>query len=646
MKKTLQLIRKISLFLILFTAWSGSAQASCTASFTWSQSSPNTIAFTSTSAGTSSYTQYSWNYGDGNQGTGATNSHVFNLPGTYSVTLTISDSISGPCRSTVTDTVTVTGSVICALTGSLSSHPPTCSTCNDGAIYVNGLGGGTAPYAYSWNAGGSPHNRLDSGVASGTYTVTITDANACHLTLIDSVRPNSSVCVASFTHTQTAANTIQFTNTSTGTNLNTTYYWTYGDGNYCYCNVTVNHFYNLPGHYTVTLHIADSVSGTCANTHSDTISVTGTVVCAITANITQTNASCNTCADGIASLNVTSGGTAPYTYSWSGGSTPTSSSAQGLAPGTYSVSLTDVNSCHYSQSFTITSRDTNCVPSFTKVQTSANTIQFTSTSHNVSANTTYSWDFGDGSSSGYSFATSGSHVYSAPGLYTACLMIQDSLNGYGQRCSSHICDTVHVSGTVIHHCNASFYLRADSSNAGNYLAINTSTGASSIICSWAWGDGSHDSTVTNPTHQYATAGLYTVCLTIYDGTGCTSTYCDTITAARLPSWLSTHHTSIRVINRMTVTGIREVDALDAWKLFPNPTAGEATVTYSLKSAAMMKVELYDISGRIAYQNKGLGVQDAGVHSLHLDLSNLQAGTYFIRIYANEHVETKLLNLIR
>ncbi|WP_180856400.1 SprB repeat-containing protein, partial [Flavobacterium panici] len=48
-----------------------------------------------------------------------------------------------------------------------------------------------------------------------------------------------------------------------------------------------------------------------------------------------------------------SGGTSAYTYSWSpsGG---TAATATGLTAGTYTVTVTDANSCQITQSFTIT----------------------------------------------------------------------------------------------------------------------------------------------------------------------------------------------------------------------------------------------------------------------------------------------------
>ncbi|SFS46515.1 T9SS type B sorting domain-containing protein [Sphingobacterium wenxiniae] len=73
---------------------------------------------------------------------------------------------------------------------------------------------------------------------------------------------------------------------------------------------------------------------------------------ALTASTTQTNVSCFNGSNGTATVSV-SGGTGPYTYSWlpSGG---TSQTATGLSAGTYTVTVTDANSCQITRSFTIT----------------------------------------------------------------------------------------------------------------------------------------------------------------------------------------------------------------------------------------------------------------------------------------------------
>jgi trimeric autotransporter adhesin len=65
----------------------------------------------------------------------------------------------------------------------------------------------------------------------------------------------------------------------------------------------------------------------------------------------QTNITCNGGSNGALSVNV-SGGTAPYTYLWSNGATTASTSS--LEAGPYDLTVTDVNNCTVSQTYTIT----------------------------------------------------------------------------------------------------------------------------------------------------------------------------------------------------------------------------------------------------------------------------------------------------
>ncbi len=98
------------------------------------------------------------------------------------------------------------------------------------------------------------------------------------------------------------------------------------------------------GNYTVT--VTDAASAT--TTQSFTI----TQPSALSKTSSQTNVSCFGGSNGSATVNVT-GGTAPYTYSWSpsGG---TAATATGLSAGTYTVTITDANNCTTTQNFTLT----------------------------------------------------------------------------------------------------------------------------------------------------------------------------------------------------------------------------------------------------------------------------------------------------
>ncbi len=66
-----------------------------------------------------------------------------------------------------------------------------------------------------------------------------------------------------------------------------------------------------------------------------------------------TEPSCPTAANGSISLNI-SGGSPPYTYAWASPVTATNGQAGNLLPGSYSVTVTDLNGCQNTQNFTLT----------------------------------------------------------------------------------------------------------------------------------------------------------------------------------------------------------------------------------------------------------------------------------------------------
>ena len=72
-----------------------------------------------------------------------------------------------------------------------------------------------------------------------------------------------------------------------------------------------------------------------------------------TNTISETNASCNGVCDGEATIS-SSGGSAPYTYSWDDPATQTTATATGLCAGSYSVTITDSSGCGMVEQITIT----------------------------------------------------------------------------------------------------------------------------------------------------------------------------------------------------------------------------------------------------------------------------------------------------
>jgi gliding motility-associated-like protein len=73
---------------------------------------------------------------------------------------------------------------------------------------------------------------------------------------------------------------------------------------------------------------------------------------ALTAHVIQSNVSCLGSGDGIAKV-TTIGGSAPYTYVWSSSANDTLATNDSLAPGTYTVTVTDAGGLTTQQTFTI-----------------------------------------------------------------------------------------------------------------------------------------------------------------------------------------------------------------------------------------------------------------------------------------------------
>lgn len=125
------------------------------------------------------------------------------------------------------------------------------------------------------------------------------------------------------------------------------------------------------------------------------------------------------------------------------------------------------------------------------------------------------WDFGDpGSGTGNtSNLQNPIHTYSTAGTYTVSLVVS-SFTG----CSDTVVRTVTIGiGPV-----ADF--RADTACQGGvttFTDLSTSNAGTMISYTWNFGDGTAESHLENPTHQYMLSGTYTVTLTVMNSNGCT-----------------------------------------------------------------------------------------------------------------------------
>jgi hypothetical protein len=284
----------------------------------------NGTATATVSGGNAPYT-YSWSPAPGSgQGT----ANATNLsPGTYTVTGTTTNG----CATSGTVTITQPNALTAAL---VSSSNLTCNAVCTGAATVT-ASGGTGSYIYSWSPSGQTTAIVNS-LCAGTYTCTVLDANNCPATQNVTITQPTSI---SANPSQVDESCYQGSNggamvSASGGTPGYTYLWSPSGGT----GISINSV--VAGTYSCTIKDASG----CMVVQSFTITQPSTALAVAVAGV---NATCNGC-DGSASASVT-GGTLPYTYSWTGTAlaTPTISA---LCPGIYSCSLTDAGGCQVSGS--------------------------------------------------------------------------------------------------------------------------------------------------------------------------------------------------------------------------------------------------------------------------------------------------------
>jgi len=223
------------------------------------------------------------------------------------------------------------------------STPATCGTSN-GAITVNPTGGDGGPYTFVWSPNVS-NSASASGLAAGVYTVTITDGSNCSTTVVIPVNSTSGPTLSGPQTNVTCNGTCDGTATVTivGGVAPYTILW------------------NDPSAQTTATAV-----GLCAGQYSVTVTDASGCVTVRQYNITEpseiavsvpliTDASCPGACDGVVTI-VASGGTLPYTVSWSpsGGNLAT---ATGLCAGVYVATITDANGCAETVSVTVDEPD-------------------------------------------------------------------------------------------------------------------------------------------------------------------------------------------------------------------------------------------------------------------------------------------------
>ena len=471
--------------------------------------------------------------------------------------------------------------------------------CNAGSGALDGTiditpSGGTAPYTYNWSGPNTiPGDQNQSGLGEGTYNVTVTDVNGCTVTAEYMLTEPTPVEVTGIT-VEPSCNemsgildgTIDITATG-------------GTGTYTY---------NWTGPNTTAGD--EDQSGLGTGTYDVTVTDGNGCTAVTSFNLTEPSAvevaaveeqpGCNS-ASGLptGSIDITAtGGTPGYTYNWTGPGTVSSDEDQSnLGAGTYDVTITDLNGCTVTATYTLNEPDAVAVTGIT-VDPSCNvlsgvqdgTIDITATGGTPGY--TYNWS-GPGVAT-----TSEDQTGLGAGDYDVTVTDANGCEVTESFTLSEPTEVVVAGGTVDLDCNA---------------GSGSPTGAIDITASGGQGTGPGDYTyawtaspgtgivATDEDQTGLSAGTYTVVVT--DANGCTGENTFTLTEP----------TAVEVT---AVTG----------DLTCNAANGPADGTIDVMPSGGQGLADSDYTYNWVASNGG-----AGLDATAGDQTNLTAGTYSVTV---------------
>ena len=491
------------------------------------------MTFTSRTTGAVGPFTLNWTFGDGSTTNTNPATHSYTKSGSFTVTVTATD--TNGVNATSNQTIKVASALAVSFTES-----PASPQVNLAETFIATITGGVGNLGYTWTFGDGGTSTVDPATytytTAGTYQVSVTaiDSDGVKTTSSRTITVTATL-IASFTYSPPSSNvgqTVSFSASASGGEQPYSYSWSFGDGS-TGTESTATHIYSSTGTFTVVLTVNDSGSPQQTATSQQSIIVTSPPPPPLTASLTC-SATSPLVGQQVTFSASTSGGIAPYSFSWSfgDGSTGTGSTASHSysIAGTFTVTLT-VNDSSTPQQTAASQQSvivSNPLPSlltssFTYSASSPEAgqqVTFTGTASGGTTPYSFSWSFGDG---GLSMVNPASHIYSSPGSFTVTLTATDS-NGVNASSSQII--VVAPTFTV------GFANGPASPEAGQPVAFTAteSGGVGNVSFTWAFGDNS--SSNENPAmHTYTTSGSFLVSVTATDADGVSTTSDQTVTVA-------------------------------------------------------------------------------------------------------------------
>jgi len=213
-------------------------------------------------------TGYAWNFGDGTTSTLAQPTHVYPTAGTYTVSLSVTDSRSATSSAVAADVVVTHAAPVAAFTPTTSGL-----TVNVDGSASTAADGATISYDWDWGDGSAHGTGATSShtyAAAGTFQVSLTIADSAGSSapaVAKAVSVTHAAPVAAFT---TSASFLSVSANATGSKAfdgaTLSYDWNWGDGSAHGSGVTPSHAYASAGTFTITLTATDSLGASAVST--------------------------------------------------------------------------------------------------------------------------------------------------------------------------------------------------------------------------------------------------------------------------------------------------------------------------------------------------------------------------------------------
>ena len=456
------------------------APAAPVSNFTFSA---NGLSVLFTDASTGSPTGYRWQFGDGSESTDQSPSHVYTAPGTYTVTLTVSNAGGSSSKSQFV-TVSLGAAPVAAFNFTVSGSQ---------VNFVDQSTGG--PTSWQWifgdNSSSTQQNPIHTYSAAGAYTVSLTVRNSAgENTTSKVVTIAGAAAPAADFEFQASGLQVNFVDRST--NSPTSWSWSFGDTTTSTQQNPI-HTYAAAGNYTVTLKAKNSAG---ENSTTKIVAVTAgtapTAKFAFTVNGKQVNF-----------VDQSTGGPTSWAWSFGDGGSDTEQNPVHTyaAAGSYTVTLKAKNAAGENSASQVVTIAAGTAPT-ADFTFSVNGYSVNFLDRSTGSPTSWSWNFGDGS--GLDSSQTPVHTYATAGSYTVTLT---ATNSSGSNSKGYV---VTVPSAPV----ADFTF----TKSGLQATFTDRSTGSPTSWSWSFGDSS-TSASQNPTHTYAAAGTYSVMLTASNAGG-------------------------------------------------------------------------------------------------------------------------------